>query len=102
MRAHDSHCVLPWHLFASFKRTTLTQILAVFVIFQVAEEGQYYLKQLCVEIGQLHFIWPQFSSPKAAPGFGIVADPPKIIWKQEEKGKMMMMALILLMTMSMI
>ncbi|XP_031568533.1 trafficking protein particle complex subunit 10-like [Actinia tenebrosa] len=45
---------------------------------QVPEEGQYFLKQLCVEIGQLNFVWPQMNLTREASGFSVVSDPPKI------------------------
>lgn len=47
---------------------------------QLAEEGHYYLKQLCVEIGRLDYVWPQLSLPGQSKGFAIVDDPPRINW----------------------
>lgn len=47
---------------------------------QLAEEGHYYLKQLCVEIGRLDFVWPQLPLRGQSRGFAIVDDSPRICW----------------------
>lgn len=51
---------------------------------QVAEPGHYFLKQLCVEIGRLDFVWPQLSLARESRGFAIVNDPPRITWAHAE------------------
>ena len=33
-----------------------------------------------MEIGRLHFVWPQLSLSRQSRGFAIVADPPRINW----------------------
>ena len=54
---------------------------------QVGNEGEYHLKQLCVEIGKLNYVWPQLSLRREASNFAIVSDPPKIAWTQEHGRK---------------
>ena len=51
---------------------------------QLAEIGHYHLKQLCVEIGKLDFVWPKLSLSRESRGFAIVADPPRIRWSHDK------------------
>lgn len=50
---------------------------------QLSEPGNYFLRQLCVEIGRLDFVWPQLSLSRQSRGFAIVCDPPQINWTHE-------------------
>lgn len=52
---------------------------------QLAEIGHYHLKQLCVEIGKLDFVWPQLTLSRQSRGFAIVADPPRINWSPDKE-----------------
>ena len=45
---------------------------------QVGREGEYVLGQLCVEVGNLHYVWPQLSLAREAQSFAIVSDPPNL------------------------
>lgn len=51
---------------------------------QLSEPGNYCLRQLCVEIGRLDFVWPQLSLSRQSRGFAIVCDPPQINWTHEK------------------
>lgn len=44
------------------------------------------MKQLCVEIGQLNFVWPQMTLSREASVFSVVSDPPKITMSSDGKG----------------